>query len=159
MSAPGSFLSRITPSERRLIKAAGWVCLFVEGYKGQVPRDFGDNEGVWPSRVRLTGGDPRQRARDADYDNPIHHVFVHASYWFRWPHEAERVAERAAAVLRDQQEPLNHAWHNLTPWRLDELIRWALMVEDVECFSDDHVERWGKDALQEEANRKVRARF
>lgn len=156
---PGAFLSRLSPSERRLIKQAGWTALFVEGYGNPVPRSFGDNQGVWPARVRSTGGDPRQRARDADYDNPIHGVYVHSIYWLRWPVEAERVTARITTLLAERREPLAHAWHNITPAQLDELIRWALTVEGVAWHDDNTIANWAVEALKQEAARRVRARF
>ena len=156
---PAAFLAALTPTERRIFREMRLGAVFVEGYTGTVPRTFGDNAGVWPTRVRTTAADPNKRARDASYDNPVHSVIVQAVYWFRSDAEARRVFDRVLGILRDHKEELHFAWHNIAPAKVCECIVWACTVEDLPYWDDAAIMATVRERLQQEVQRSVRARF
>lgn len=158
MTLPGAWLADLSKIERQAL-GKRFCAVFAEGYPGRVPRDWGDNHGVWPMRLRTTAADPRQRARNADYDNPVHGVRLWGIWWFENDALAGRVHARASGLLAECGAGLKHAWHDLAPERVDELVRWAATVEGCVYYDDATAEAEVRAKAREDLARRVRARF
>ena len=124
--------------------------MFVERTVGRVPRSFGDNRGAWPSRIRTTAADPRKRVPAGDYDDPLHGHHLVYCYWCRNEAQARCLVEETTRVMTDYGSRLRHAWNDIPPPKMDEIVRWAATVGQIEIWSDAECFAAVQAALQEE---------
>lgn len=102
------------------------VCLI--GYEGRAPRHFGDNAGVWPIRVATTTK-PRDIAKRADLENPIHKVRVHDLVWTQSEAHAKRLKAQLDKLLLgvgEESAALRHNWRDCD----DPAVVWAILLEE-----------------------------
>ncbi len=139
MSDRKPFLATLTVAERKRLRHMGFAAVFVEAYHDRVPRTFGDNRGVWPTRIRSTTDDPDRRVRQGDYEDGVHGRGLIFCYWVSAPEFAQRLSARANAILTEHADQIRHAWHDAVPDGVDTLVQWAAMAEGIELWSETEV--------------------
>lgn len=129
-------------SEAKLSHVA--VCLI--GYEGRVARHAGDNYGVWPIRVATTTK-PKDIAKRADLENPVHKVRVHDLVWTESEAHAKRLKAQLDKLLLgvgEESAALRHNWRDCDSepcvvWviLLEEALREMRKKERVEVFDEE----------------------
>lgn len=152
-----SFIASLTPAERHTFKGLGFAAVFVEAYAERVPRRFGDNRGVWPTRIRTTTHEPAKSVQAADYHDGVHDRQLVFCYWCAGAPLAKRIAERAQIILAENAEQIRHAWHDAVPHGVDQLVQWAAMAEGIELWTEDEVRAAVRGAREREITKAVGA--
>jgi hypothetical protein len=73
--------------------------------------------------------------------DPLHGHHILAIYWTQSDAHARRLKARVELMLADLRVALQHAWHNIEPQRVAELILWAADLEGIEVWDDAECER------------------
>ena len=121
---------------RKAEERLGFAALCVVGTMDRQPRRFGDNEGVHPSRLVVTTGDPA-RAPD-HYNRGVHSVgaIYHTQAYVYWPSRDH--AERAKGWIEKQVggERLLNGWTSLEPWVWEIMFNEASQEIQSPCFDE-----------------------
>lgn len=106
---------RLSIQERCIERAQEWCSVFVEAYPERTPRFFGDNDGVWPVRVR-TSVDPSALVNATDRSNGIHSVELYTHVWIKTEARAKQLKARLDLKIPDSTR---HGWKDVQdPWHV-----------------------------------------
>ncbi len=115
-------------------ETCGIAALCVVGTFDRQPRNFGDNQGVHPSRLVVTTKDPK-RAAD-NFNRGIHSVgaLYHTQAHVFWPTAGH--GEKAKTWIEHQVggEKLLNNWIDLEPWQWEIMFNEAATAIGVPCF-------------------------
>lgn len=123
---------RSSPQHKSVIRSLGGTWLYIEGYPERIPREFGDNLGAWPHRIKLTSTGPLTASSKTQYEDPIHERNVVASWHDTIEREAKAVEQRIRAILEQHDVPLRKGWYDIEPDKIVQIVEWAAMVENAE---------------------------
>jgi len=118
-----------------------FAALCVVGTFDRQPRSFGDNQGVHPSRLVVTTGDPK-KAPDI-FNRGIHSVgaIYHTQAYVYW--KSRKHAEDAKKWIEDQVKPvaLLHGWTDLEPWQWEIMFNEAAGALKYDAFDENEKAR------------------
>lgn len=139
---PGSW-DRLKSSRahRHAEETLAYAALCVIGTFDRQPRSFGDNQGVHPSRLVVTTGDPTKAPEV--YNRGVHSVgalyHTQAYVWWRSKEHAGRAKEWIEQQVGGEVL-LNH-WYSVEPWQWEIMFNEASVVLGFECFDEGEKQR------------------
>jgi len=141
---------RPSPQARKLEKELGHTAVCLIGTTKRVPREFGDNRGVWPVKFATTMR-PRSGAKVENLANPIHKVVVHQFVFTPSKDDAKRLRERLDSLLvgDSAESKLRHGWRDVE----DPDVVWNLLL--AEALRELHLDVFDEAGRQSRLKREL----
>ena len=147
--------TRLSPQERCIERTQEWCSVFVEAYPERIPRCFGDNDGVWPVRVRHSV-DPAALVSATDRSNGVHSIELYTHFWVQGEARAKALKAALDTKLPDSTR---HGWKDVQdPWNVIFLLADAGEELGFELYDDEQKLARIRAELRRQQNATARGR-